>query len=285
MSKNRNIAVIGQAKVRTNDHGFRAANVSSASVGTDIEPVISIDHFHIREPKFPPHPHAGFMAITYLFEDGEGEFVSRDSTGGQHIAQPGGVIWNVAGSGVIHEEYPKVKGELSHGLQTFINLPAEEKMQEPHVLFVDGPDMPVFVQEGVKVRVVAGEIGDVKSKIAPPGNITYLDIQLAPNAIFQTIVPMSDHVILFMIKGRTYVGDNNTQLSVPNAASLDYSGTDIVIKAAEEGAQVVLIAGKPNKEPVVSYGPFIMNNEAQIEEAIQRYRSGKMGNLEAANNY
>lgn len=283
MDEYKKIAVIGSSKLRTDDYNFRASNVSSASVGTDIDPVLSIDHFRIRKPKFPPHPHAGFSAITYLFEDSDGEFISRDSMGGYHVSKPGGVIWNVAGRGVIHEEYPKVEGEVSHGLQMFINLSSKNKRLSPHVLFVDGPDIPVYKEKGVNVRIIAGEVGDVKAKIFPPGNITYLDIMLTPEATFKTALSEEDNVLLYMIKGSVTV--SGTQLAEPNAATLSKDGKHVEIIATEEGAHLVLIAGKPLKEPVYSHGPFTMNSEKQIQEAFNNYHTGKMGHLESTNKY
>src|SRR5207344_819889 len=124
--------------------------VSAASIGRDLDPLLAIDHFNIRVPVFTPHPHAGFSAVTYLFEDSEGDFIDRDSLGNHVVARPGGVLWTVAGRGVMHDEFPARPGKLSHGLQLFVNLPSTEKEQEPKLLFVDGPDVPVFQRTGVR---------------------------------------------------------------------------------------------------------------------------------------
>lgn len=258
---------------------FTAWNVSASSAGAEIDPVISIDHFRMRKPIFQPHPHAGFAAITYLFEDGEGDFVSRDSLGNHHVSKPGGVIWNVAGSGVIHDEYPKVTGEMSHGLQTFINLSSSEKLQKPFVLFVNGDDMPLYREEGVSVRVVAGSAGNVQAKIQPPENITYLDINLSANSSFEKTLPSNENVLLYVIKGTVYIGDEHTELKAPQTATLNFDGTNVLLSSTTENAQVVLIAGKPHGEPLVSHGPFIMNTKEQIHAAIQRYQAGEMGHL------
>lgn len=171
----RSIAGAGPAATRPGSYEFSAAHVSARSVGRDIDPVLGFDHFTIRAPAFAPHPHAGFSAVTLLFEDGEGDFLNRDSLGHEIVVKPGAAIWTVAGSGVMHEEYPLDRGERSHGLQIFVNL------------------------------------------------------------------------------------------------------------AASAGAHVVLIAGRPLREQVVSYGPFVMNDEAQIAAAVERYRAGRMGRLESKN--
>ncbi|NOT58951.1 MAG: pirin family protein [Acidobacteria bacterium] len=212
---NRSIASTGSAAKRPGSYEFSAAHISAASVGADLDPVIGIDHFHMRAPVFPPHPHAGFSAVTYLFEDGEGEFVNRDSLGHQLLAKPGAVIWTLAGSGIIHEEFPKERGKLSHGLQVFVKLAASEETQSPRLLFVDGPDVPVFEREGVRVRVIAGEAGEVRGKIEPPGGITFLEVRLDPGAEFEQALPPDRNALVYVIEGSVAVGNEGRRLNTP----------------------------------------------------------------------
>lgn len=285
MSKYKNIATIGKSIRRPGNHNFSASNVSSNSVGTSIDPVISIDHFEIRKATFPPHPHAVFSAVTYLFEDGEGEFVSRDSTGGHHVSKPGGVIWNVAGSGVMHEEYPKVQGELSHGLQMFVNLSSANKMQKPHVFFVDGPDIPTFSKDGVKVRVIAGEFQNMKAKIQPPGNITYLDIFLSPRKEVEIPLSANNRTLLYFISGGAKVGNEDKWLEAPDASILTDDADTVFIKTEESEVHLVLVAGEPTNEPIIAHGPFVMNTMEQINDAIIRYQNGSMGYLASTNSF
>lgn len=279
----RKIASTGPASKRLGSDGFRAANVSSRAVGRDIDPVIGIDHFEIRQPTFAPHPHAGFSAVTYLFEDGEGQFVNRDSLGDRVVVKPGAILWTVTGRGVIHEEYPAVRGQRSHGLQIFINLPAAEKLQTPRLLYVDGPEVPVRELPGVRVRVAAGVSGDVSTKLEAPGDITLLDVTLKPGASFGEAFPTEQSVLAYVIKGSVLVGREERQVDAFEAASFaDGEGT-IRLRATPKGAQVVLLAGRPLREPVVSHGPFIMNTEQQIAHAIERFRAGGMGSLASDN--
>ncbi|MFY0567903.1 pirin family protein [Archangium lansingense] len=279
----RNIASVGGASKRPGSYEFSAANLSSRSVGRDIDPVIGIDHFHIRAPVFAPHPHAGFSAVTYLFEDGEGEFINRDSLGDRVVAHPGAVIWTVTGSGVLHEEYPATHGKLSHGLQIFVNLPAAEKLQAPRLLFVDGPDVPVRELPGARVRVVTGNSGDVRGKLTAPGDITLLDVKLEPGAAFDESFPADHSVLAYVIKGSAFVGREDRRLGALEAASFAEGDGAIRLRASPSGAQVVLLAGRPLREPVVSYGPFVMNTEQQLAEAFEHYRAGGMGSLAPAN--
>lgn len=275
----RNIASVGGASKRPGSYDFSAANVSSESVGRDIDPVIAIDHFHMRAPKFAPHPHAGFSAVTYLFEDGEGEFINRDSLGDRLVAHPGAIIWTITGRGVMHEEFPAVRGKLAHGLQIFVNLPAKEKLQAPRLLFVDGPDVPVRNLPGARVRVVAGSSGGVPSKLEAPGDVTLLDVKLEPGASFEEVFPTDRSVLAYVIHGSVHVGAEARTLRPLEAAHFAEGKGAVLLRATQEGAQVVLLAGRPLREPVVSYGPFVMNTEQQLADAVQRFRAGDMGNL------
>jgi redox-sensitive bicupin YhaK (pirin superfamily) len=275
----RSLSGSGSAVKRPGSYEFTAAHVSGASVGRDIDPVIGIDHFNIRAPVFAPHPHAGFSAVTYLFEDGEGDFINRDSFGHQHVAKPGAVIWSVTGSGLMHEEFPRERGKLSHGLQMFVNLAAAEKMQSPRVLFVDGPAVPVVERPGVRVRVIAGTVGDVRGGIEPPGDVMFLDVKLDPGAAFEHGVPTDRSALAYVITGSVTVGEDG-RLGVLDAASFATDGDAVSLRAGAEGAHVVLIAGRPLRERVVARGPFIMNSEEEIAAALERYRAGAMGRLE-----
>lgn len=295
MKKYRSIAVVGSSLERVNSTKFSASNISSETVGTSIDPILGIDYFAIRGPIFPPHPHAGFSPITYLFEDGEGDFISRVSTGVVHSSKPGGVIWNISGSGLLHEEYPKVEGELSKGMQVLINLSSEHKMRKPEVLFVDGPNIPVYKEDGIKVRVVSGSVDGIKAKIHPPGDITFLDITLDPNRAFETELPVEDNVLIYIVEGSVLVGDEQTRLAALNAATLNYDGSAVSFKTVEEHVHIILISGKPLNEPIVKHGSvveksggqssFVMNTQEQIDEALKRFYTGEMGVLQAANHY
>lgn len=277
----RNIASRGAATHRPGSNDFRAANVSASSVGGDIDPVLTIDHFHMRVPTFPPHPHAGFSAVTYLFEDSAGEFINRDSLGDRVVAQPGAIIWTVAGSGLLHEEYPAVWGERAHGLQIFVNLPAAEKLQAPRLLFVDGPEVVVRDVPGARIRVAAGTSGDARARLQAPNDITLLDITLQPGTSLTEAVPADRSVLVYVIKGRVQVGGESQALQALDAASFAPGPGAIRLQAEHEPAQVILLAGRPLAEPVVSYGPFVMNTDQQIADAVARFRAGKMGELKS----
>ena len=186
------------------------------------------------------------------------------------------MIWNVAGKGLLHDEYPKIEGQMAHGLQIFINLSSSQKLREPEVLFVDGPEIPLYVKNGAEVRVVAGNAGNVQAKIQPPENITLLDIKLRPGGSFAKTLPSDENVLLYVIKGSVLVGGEPVHLNTSQTAVMDFDGNTVLLSANED-AQVVLLAGKPHGEELVFHGPFIMNTKQQVRDAIQRYQSGEMG--------
>lgn len=218
-------------------------------------------------------------------EDGEGEFISRDSGGNTHTAKPGGIIWNATGNGVIHEEYPKVSGELSHGLQMFINLSGENKLKQPKTYFADAPAIPVIQHDGVRTRVITGKLEGTEAQIKPPGNITFLDVQLDAHKTFSEEFNTSDKILLYVIRGTVAINEQKQEINEHGVAVFGDDGAHLSIRAGEEGAHVVFIAGKPLNEPVIAGGPFIMNNQDQISDAFKRYKNGAMGHLKAANDY
>jgi redox-sensitive bicupin YhaK (pirin superfamily) len=261
--KNRSVARVGSSAKRPGSHEFTAANLSAQQLGPDMDPVLSIDHFWMRGRVFAPHPHAGFSAVTYLFEDSEGDFVDRDSLGNHVVAKPGAVLWTVAGRGVMHDEFPAQPG----------------KQRAPKLLFVDGPEVPVFQRTGVRGRVVAGAAAGVGSALDAPLDITFLDLKLEPGAGYQHAILRDKNAFVYVIEGDVLIGDDARRLSTLGAASFAADGDAIYLKAGASGARVVLLAARPLREPVVAHGPFIMNDEQQVAKAVEDYRAGRMGRL------
>lgn len=277
--RDRSLARVAASTRRPGSWEFSAANVGTSQLGPDMDPVLTIDHFRMRAPVFAPHPHAGFCAVTYLFGDSEGELVNRDSLGHRLLARPGAIVWTVAGRGVLHDERPRERGRLVHGLQVFVNLPAAEKLQAPRVLFADGPDVPVLERTGVRVRVLAGATAGVGAAIDAPGGPTFLDLSLAPGAGFRHALPRDEHVIVYVVAGAAGVGDDARTVGAGQAASFGSDGDGVAVRGGAQGVHLVLFAARPLREPVVSRGPFVMSSEAQIAAAIDDYQSGRMGRL------
>jgi len=132
----------------------------------------------------------------------------------------------------------------------------------------------------MRVRVMAGTAGDVRGKVEPPGHITFLDIKLDADAAFEQVLPPDQSVLAYVIEGSVLVGDERRRLSVLDAVSFAADGDAVFLRATTEGARVVLIAGRPLRERIVSHGPFVMNSEEQIASAFENYRAGRMGKLD-----
>ncbi len=262
--------------------GFHAQGLR----GTDeqMDPFLMADHYRMSQPTFGPHPHAGFSAVTYMFDDAQTGFDNRDSLGDQSHIAPGDVHWTVAGKGVVHDEVPSVRGQVAHGLQLFVNLAAKDKHREPAAIHVKREQMPVIAQAGgARVKLGFGHYDDGVVRHDPvvnlPTDASLLDITLAAQARFQYPVARDLNAMLYVVSGSVKV--QGEALSAGQAVHFSREGGMLHV-VASESAHVVMLYGKPLNEPVVRHGPFAMTNPADIARAIQDYQAGRMGHLQEA---
>lgn len=171
------------ARTQRANHGsrFRAYRLHAGDPAL-IDPFLGVDHAWMSAPTFPPHPHAGFSAVTYLFLDSETGIANRDSLGNGAVIEPGGLHWTAAGRGVIHEENPAVAGHTTHLLQIFINLPRDRQDAAPSALTLAPRDVPVLRRPGARIRVPLGSFGGARSPLQPPTDVTLLDVSLDAGA-------------------------------------------------------------------------------------------------------
>lgn len=265
----------GQAMSR--ETGFHATNVGMFNLGEEIDPFIQFDHFRMARPVFGEHPHAGFSAVTLMFEDSENSFVNRDSLGGRELIRPGDTHWSQAGSGLVHDEVPEINGIPAHGVQMFINLPAAHKFAPPQALHLNAADTPVFTDEaGARLRVIAGAANGLISPLKPLTEINLLDMQLPANSEFVHEVVDGDSALAFLIKGSADFGVN---LGAGEAVVFERAGNAVRVQTGADGAHYLFGSGKPLNEPIFSQGPFIMNTPEQMRETIARYRRGDFGQI------
>jgi redox-sensitive bicupin YhaK (pirin superfamily) len=245
----------------------------------NLSPFLSLTDFHMSEPTFAPHPHAGFSAVTYMFLDSEGSFTNRDSLGDERTIFPGGLHWTQAAAGMMHEEVPSDPGIDCHGLQLFVNLHSSDKQATPAAFHLDVDDIPELEpSEGVFVRVVVGSCDNVKSPLE--GLLTpinFLDIHLAPRKSFTAHIPSEHRAVILVVRGSVTISD--TVFRVNTAATLEGPDTGIEFQGGPKGTNVVLLSGEPIREPVVLAGPYAMTTEDEILAAQQRFRRGDMGYL------
>ena len=269
-----------QAHTMSHSQAFQASNVGRSNLGEGVDPFLQIDHFRMSQPVFPPHPHAGFSALTYMFEDSEGSFVNRDSISPEEsvLIHPGDLHWTQAGSGTVHEEVPAELGVVCHGLQIFVNLAAVDKFSQPQAFHLSSADIPVYEVPGQKVRVVMGSAFDLTSPLETATSISVLDVTLSAGEKISHAIPADRNAFVLVIKGH---GNFCEQRLEANSAGLfDNAAETVSVQAGAQDLQYVLFSGKPIDEPIYAHGPFVMNSAVQIQQAHARYMAGQMGALE-----
>ena len=233
----------------------------------------------------PDHPHRGFETVTYVLE---GAVEHKDSTGGGGIIGPGDVQWMTAGAGLVHSEMPTDEimrdGGTIHGFQLWVNLPSHDKMTQPRYQGIPLDQIPTGQSENGKatVKVIASESMGVSAVIETRTPIMYLHFTLQPGAHVEQSVPGNYNAFAYVINGDVLAGDEGQQFHEGDAAVLAGDGDHVVLSVADAAsapADVLLIAGVPLNEPVVHYGPFVMNTQEEIYQAIKDYHAGRMGQI------
>lgn len=258
--------------------GLSIAQIHHEHLPDHLDPFLAFDHFAMAEPYFPPHPHAGFSAVTYMFATSKGGFVNRDSLHpNDSIAiNPGDLHWTAAGSGVMHEEIPRVRGEVCDGLQIFVDLPAASKWSPPQILHQDAADTPLARGQGALVRIVVGAHDGVASPLAPPTPVTLLDVTLEPGGAFEHETPEGEDRFIYLLSGEAETG--GALLRAGEAAGYARSGSRLAVKSAG-GAHFIVAGGTPLRQPVVAGGPFVMTSREDIDRARRAFARGEMGAL------
>jgi quercetin 2,3-dioxygenase len=223
---------------------------------------------------FPDHPHRGFETITYMIA---GRMRHRDSAGNQGLLQNGGVQWMTAGRGVIHSELPEQEEGRMEGFQLWLNLPGKDKMCAPWYRDFQADDVPAFdTPDGVQVSVIAGAshgvVGGVQREAT---EVLYLVLHFTRDAVFEQPLAADHNAFVVAYEGAVQLGDNTLPLK-HMAVLANTPDTDGVRLQGQAGARAILVAGKPLGEPIVQYGPFVMNSQAEIIAAINDYRSGRL---------
>lgn len=259
---------------------FRAHRLH-ATESMPLDPFMGVDHAWMNAPTFPPHPHAGFSAVTYLFPDSATGISNRDSLGTVNLIEPGGLHWTAAGRGVIHEEIPAVSGRTTHLLQIFINLPKERQLSPPQALSLSPNDVPVLERLGVRVRVPLGSFEDVRSPLQPPTPVTLLDITLTADSSIAVPVPAGQKAFFIPINGICEMDSEPFGMEAPNAIVLPVADKFMSHRLfARNGlAQVAVFIGEPLRQPVFSNGPMAFASQEDLMRAVDAYRQGEMGRL------
>jgi redox-sensitive bicupin YhaK (pirin superfamily) len=264
-------------------HGaqFTAQRIGGGTLGGQADPFLNVDHFRMSAPTFPPHPHAGFSAVTYLLPESAGRMLNRDGRGDHHSILPGGVHWTAAGSGLVHEEVPDPAGSLAEGMQIFVRQPLDQEHQPAIVHHVEPGAVPLAeIGPGGWVRVVAGQFGDLAAPFTPPSALQMLDIALAPGQGLEWHNPWNDGgVAIYVFSGGIRIDD--VAVSAPQVAVFERGVRALRLAATVGDARLILLAGQPLDVPSIASGPFVLSSQAAIDAAYERYRRGDMGTIPA----
>ena len=255
------------------------------SQSTRVDPFLMLDEFSSDDPDdyiagFPPHPHRGFETVTYMLD---GHMLHEDHLGNRGDLLPGGAQWMTAGRGIIHSEMPQQESGRMRGFQLWINLPAAEKMKPAHYRDIRPEEIPqTALPGGGEARVIAGHIVVDGRELAGPvqglsTEALYIDVRLPAGGNFAQEVPAGHSAFVYAYEGSLTIGPSGDprRLSAQDAGVLS-AGEMVEIRADDGPASFLLLAARPLGEPVIQYGPFVMNTREEIEQAIADYRDNRL---------
>jgi redox-sensitive bicupin YhaK (pirin superfamily) len=273
---NRPVRLLIPAQAVTEGAGVTVHRTLGTPALKNLDPFLMLDHFSSDDPDdyiagFPDHPHRGFITFTYMID---GHMLHQDSMGNRGDLRSGGAQWMKAASGVIHSEMPQQSDGLMRGFQLWINLPAAEKMTDPVYQEFSPEAIPQIHEGAIHVRVLAGEYGNQHGVVRDPNtHVLYLDVTLDSDARFIQPLEHTHSAFVYVFEGAAQIGQ--THLSRHSLGVLG-EGDSVELVASEDGARFILVAGKPIREPIAQYGPFVMNTREEIEQAFHDYQSGHL---------
>ena len=275
----RGVERLVQGQATSDGAGVKLVRVLTQNLQRRLDPFLMLDNFGTDNPGdsiggFPDHPHRGFETVTYMLQ---GRMRHRDSTGNEGLLVPGGVQWMTAGRGVIHSEMPEQQDGAMEGFQLWLNLPGRDKMCAPGYRDIAPAQVPEFTLPGVTARVIAGSSHGVDGAVQREATaVLYLDLHLAPGATFAQPLPAAHNAFCYVYRGSAQASGTEVQ-RLRMAIFANTPGSDgLVVQAGAEGARLILIAGKPLNEPIAQHGPFVMNTNDEIFQAVEDFRAGRL---------
>ena len=255
-------------------------SIATASLD-NLDPFLLFDHFGSEKPEdyikgFPMHPHRGIETVTYMIN---GNVNHKDSIGNAGSIGPGDIQWMTAGGGIMHEEMPQPCETPMVGFQLWVNLPASLKMTTPRYQDVASDQIPrVERQDGVSIRVIAGEVDGVRGAVSEIyADPSYLDISIPAGGSFSHPVAKGHTAFAYVFEGQGHfgTGDSTPENSVSQPGLVIFGDGDYIqAGAVEEPVRFLLVSGKPLNEPIARYGPFVMNTQEEIQQALEDLRNG-----------
>ncbi|MDQ2779294.1 MAG: pirin family protein [Pseudomonadota bacterium] len=269
--------VAGQA---TQDgDGVRLTRLLTADLQQRLDPFLMLDNFGTDNPGdyiggFPEHPHRGFETVTLMLQ---GRMRHRDNSGNVGLLGPGSVQWMTAGRGVIHSEMPEQQDGAMEGFQLWLNLPARDKLREPWYRDIAAAEMPLRTGPGFSARVIAGRSGEVNGAVQREGSEPLLlDLELAPGAVFEQVLPASHNAFVVAYRGALDVAGQPSPIGALAILQNRPDSDGVRLQAGPDGARAIVVAGRPLGEPIAQYGPFVMNTRQQLQEAVEDFKAGRL---------
>lgn len=279
----RNLQQIIQSVPTSDGAGVKLRRSIGSQRGLYVDPFLMLDEFSTDNPEdyiagFPAHPHRGFETVTYMLD---GHLLHEDHLGNRGDLKSGGAQWMTAGRGIIHSEMPQQTEGRMRGFQLWVNLPANEKMKPAWYRDIEPAEIPqVTLSEGGTAKLIAGAIN--VAGVVTDGVITghttdpcYLDVDLPNGSPFRYFINDDYNAFIYLYEGLLEIGaPGSTRPLHTRCAGVLSAGDEIVATATGGPARFLMIAGKPIREPVVQYGPFVMNTRDEVEQAVRDYQNG-----------
>ncbi|MGH6891491.1 MAG: pirin family protein [Dongiaceae bacterium] len=260
--------------------GVKLTRVIGQPALPDLDPFLMLDEFGSDKGAdyiggFPDHPHRGFETVTYMLA---GRMRHGDNQGNVGLLRPGSVQWMTAGRGIIHSEMPEQEEGLMAGFQLWVNLPAKDKMTKPRYQDIDPEAIPVVERaDGTKVKVLTGSFDGVAGPVtAVATDPIYLDITLPAGRSVAVPLPTEHNAFAYVFEGTAEIGAGSDARAIERGQLAVLSlGDGVTVAGGDDGGRLILVAGRPLREPVAKYGPFVMNTPDEIRQAIADYQAGK----------
>lgn len=277
MSTERTLQQIIDARDSADGDGVKIRRIAGRHVNAQLDPFLMLDEIRSDDSAdymggFPAHPHRGFETITYMLD---GAFRHRDHLGNEGVIGSGDVQWMTAGRGVIHSEMPEQNDGRMHGFQLWLNLPAAEKMKPASWQEIGRDQIPaIALPNGGRVKVIAGNVEHEGHTVAGPVALgttqpTYLDVDLPANGSWNLAANPDRSLLVLVFCGAS------TELR-EGQMGVYHDGDNLTLQAGSEGMRALVLGGKPLREPIAQYGPFVMNTMEQVEDAIRDYNAGRL---------
>nr|BFD43623.1 pirin family protein [Pseudomonas sp. FFPRI_1] len=282
MTQLRKVLSVHSGQPASDGAGVKLTRVFGGQGVERFDPFLMLDEFGSQNPDdyiagFPPHPHRGFETVTYMLE---GRMRHEDHLGNVGLLQGGGVQWMTAAKGIIHSEMPEQEEGVMRGFQLWLNLPAKHKLDPASYRDIQPQDIPrLTTAAGIEVVVIAGHFDDGQHQQSgavqrPDTEPQYFDLHLPAGTAISPRLPTGHRALLYVYEGAVELPGHPQSVASSRLVRLSDEGE--IRLSSQDGARVLLIAGKPLAEPVVQYGPFVMNTREEIEQALRDFRDDKL---------